>query len=95
VSTCIYCHTEVDWNAVLATDEGRFACDLADRHGMEALTERRQLIVLQRICAQCIDDETEITFSPETVSYACLDCGAPMEPGATMCSCRSWEDDIS
>jgi hypothetical protein len=92
VSTCIYCHTEVDWNAVLATDEGRFACDLADRHGMEALTERRQLIVLQRICAQCIEDDVEV-IDPDCVSHACLECGAPLEDGET-CSCR-WEEHAS
>jgi hypothetical protein len=89
VSTCIYCHTEVDWSAVLSTEEGYWAALAADTHGLEALTERRQAIVLQRICAQCIEDDVEV-IDPDCVSHACLECGAPLEDGET-CSCRREE----
>lgn len=68
MSTCIYCHTEIDWNAVLATEEGYWAALAADTHGLEALSERRQAIVLQRICAQCITEGIELIDPEEPAS---------------------------
>jgi hypothetical protein len=47
------------WAEVLDTDEGAFAAHLADTFGMEALTERRQVIMEGRVCAACCDEDDE------------------------------------
>jgi hypothetical protein len=45
------------WADVLESDEGSRAAFIADTFGMEALTERRQVIMAGRVCAACCDDE--------------------------------------
>jgi hypothetical protein len=53
---CDWCGKPVLWADVLATPQGRFACDLADREGMLVLEEKRQLIVMGRLCAACCEE---------------------------------------
>jgi hypothetical protein len=60
---CDWCGKPVVWADVRLTAECRFACDLADREGMMALTEKRQLIVMGRLCATCV--ESDMQWAPE------------------------------
>lgn len=54
---CVYCGNRVVWSEVLDTDEGAYASRLADTFGMEALTERRQIILMGMVCAECADQD--------------------------------------
>jgi hypothetical protein len=60
---CDWCGKPVLWSDVRLTTEGRFACDLADREGMMVLSEKRQLIVMGRLCATCV--ESDMQWAPE------------------------------
>ena len=57
--SCVFCGNQVVWADVLETDEGAYASRLADTFGMEALTEKRQIILMGKCCAECCDSDAD------------------------------------
>lgn len=53
--SCVFCGNQVVWADVMATHEGTHVAGIADFHGVDALTEKQQLVHMGRVCGACCD----------------------------------------